>query len=480
MSIPIRDEECPAGRAYGRPHRDTDRDAALPLLAGVDWSAARDEAVAYLAALLRIDTTNPPGRERAAADYLAAILAGEGLEPLVLESEPGRAQVVARLHGTGEKPPLLLFSHTDVVPVEPEHWSVPPFGGVVKDGYVWGRGALDMKGIVVMHLLALLLLKRSGLQLARDVIFAATADEERAGIQGMGWLVDHHPELIRAEYGLSEFGGYPVFMAGLRLFVCQTGEKGYCTVRLRVRGQPGHGSIPNDENALTRLAALLADLTPDRLPVHLSATMHAFVDALAQTRPGRDGTLLAAELTSNSRLAALTRLFGDEPAERLNAMLRNTATPTSLSAGGGGFYNVIPSSAEAVLDGRFLPGFDGRRFLEELRAVLGSDVELEILYEGRAVEFPVGTPLYAAIRRVLAHHEPEAPLVPVLMPGATDAKHVARLGTICYGFAPMRPDAGEPFMRLVHGHDERIGIESLGWGVRVLAELVSEFCHASD
>lgn len=449
----------------------------LPL-ATADWNAVCDEAVGYLSGLLQIDTTNPPGRERAAAEYLASILAAKGLEPVVLESAPGRGQVVARLRGSEERPPLLLFSHTDVVPAEPDHWTVPPFSGLVQDGYIWGRGALDMKSIVIMHLMALLLLKRTGQPLARDVIFASTADEERAGWLGMGWLVDHHPELIRAGYGLSEFGGFSYTIAGRRVYLCQTGEKGFCTVRLSVRGRPGHGSIPHTENAITRLAALLARLGPDALPSHPTATVRAFLATLADVLPGAAAGSLATLLNDDQvNLATLRRLLGEaDLVSLLNAMLRNTATPTSLAAGTGAAFNVIPSVAGTVLDARLLPGFDRERFLDELRVALApGEFETEIIYEGAALEFPLDTPLFGAIRRILHRHDPAAALAPMLMAGATDARHVARLGTICYGFAPMRLKPDEQFLRLVHGHDERIAIENLGWGLRVFAELVAEF-----
>lgn len=444
----------------------------------IDWNAVTDEAVGYLSGLLQIDTTNPPGRETAAAEYLASILSAEGLEPVVVESAPGRGQVVARLRGTGEKPPLLLFSHTDVVPAEADHWTVPPFSGLVRDGYVWGRGALDMKGISIMHLMVLLLLRRAGQQPAGDVIFAATADEERAGLMGMGWLVDHHPDLIRAEYGLSEFGGFSFTIAGRRLYLCQTGEKGFCTVRLRARGRPGHGSIPHNDNAVTRLGALVSRLECDAFPSHPTATVRAFIETVADVLPGISTGALALLLSGDQvRLSTLHQLLGESDiAYLLNAMLHNTATPTSFVAGTGGAFNVIPSSAETVLDGRLLPGFDTATFLAELRAAIGSeDIETEIIYEGLPLEFPLDTPLFGAIRRVLRRHDPGAALAPMLLTGATDAKHVARLGTICYGFAPMRLKPDEQFMRLIHGHDERISIECLGWGVRVLTELVGEF-----
>ncbi|HHH41942.1 MAG TPA: M20/M25/M40 family metallo-hydrolase, partial [Chloroflexi bacterium] len=220
----------------------------------INWQEATEEAVRHLQGLIRINTTNPPGNERVAADYLAELLSAEGYDPVVLESAPGRGNVVARYRGSGEAPPLLLLSHLDVVPVEPEHWDHAPFGGEVADGIVWGRGALDMKSIVVMQLMTMLLLKREEVPLKRDVIFAATADEEMGGRYGAGFLVDEHLDLIRAEHALSEFGGFPIDLGGRRIYLCQVAEKGICWVRMRARGRPGHGSTPHRDNAVVKLA----------------------------------------------------------------------------------------------------------------------------------------------------------------------------------------------------------------------------------
>jgi acetylornithine deacetylase/succinyl-diaminopimelate desuccinylase-like protein len=444
-------------------------------------AAPPEEAVRYLSELLQIQTTYPPGNELQAAEYLAAILRAEGFEPLVLESTPGRGQVVARLKGDGSQPPLLLFSHTDVVPAEPEKWTHPPFSGAIQDGYIWGRGALDMKSIVIMHLMVMLSLKRTGTPLARDIIFAATADEERAGFEGMGWLVDHHPDLIRAEYALSEFGGFPLNLGGRQVFLCQTGEKGYITLRMRARGRPGHGAIPHDNNAIACLAQCLALLEQAGLPGHVTPTARAFIETVATVLPGVAGSLQNLLEGSPPSLTELRRLLGsNDLAELLNAMLRNTASPTYLHSDSGA-VNVVPSLAEAILDGRILPGFDRASLLAELHAVLGSlaeGVEYEPIYEGIPLEFSLDTLLMRTIRTTLRRYLPTAALAPYLLPGSTDAKHVARLGTICYGFAPIQLNPNEHFLRLVHGHDERIAITSLLWGTQLLTEIVTDFCRA--
>ena len=441
----------------------------------IRWDTVTDEAVKHLQGLLQIDTTNPPGNERAAAEFLAEILEAEGFETKILESAPGRGNLVTRLRGDGSAPPLLLYSHTDVVPVEPEQWSYPPFGGEIHDGYVYGRGAIDMKGIVIMQLMTMLLLKRTDPPLRRDVIFAATADEEMAGVYGMGWLVDNYPELIRAEYALSEFGGFSVTLGARRFYFCQTAEKGLCWLRLRAQGKPGHASIPHDDNAIVHLAEAVMQLGRAKLPLHVTPTVRQFIQGIAEAQGGAQREAFLSLLDPDLSDAALERLFPNSSLRyNFYAMLHNTATPTGLRAGSK--TNVIPSTAEAIVDGRTLPGQTKEGFLQEVRSVIGHEVEIEVTLSARPLEFPTDTPLFQTMRRMLRRHDPGAIVVPMLLTGATDAKHVARLGTVCYGFSPMRLPPGEDFMTRVHGHDERLAIDTLAFGVQVLFDTVREFC----
>lgn len=441
----------------------------------INWDAVCEEAVKYLQGLLQIDTTNPPGNELAAAEFLAQILEAEGFEPAILESAPGRGNLVARLKGDGSERPLLLYCHTDVVPVEPERWAYPPFGGEVHDGYIYGRGAVDMKGIVIMQLMTMLLLKRTDARLHRDVIFAATADEEMAGTYGMGWLVEHHPKLVQAEYALSEFGGYSMTLNGKRFYPCQTAEKGVCWLRLRAHGQPGHGSMPHEENAVVRLAAAVERLGRTTLPLHVTPTVNQFIRGIAEAQEERQRTALLNLLNPALSDKMLSRVLPD-PSMRntVRAMLHNTATPTGLQAGSK--TNVIPSTAEAIVDGRLLPGQTQESFLEEVRAVVGEEVQIEVTLSARPLEFPTETLLFETIRRGLQRHDPEGIVVPMMLTGATDAKHVDRLGAICYGFSPMRMPPDEDFIARVHGHDERLAIDTLAFGVQVLFETVHDFC----
>ena len=440
----------------------------------LDWQAITAEAVRYLQDLLRIDTTNPPGNELVAVEYLAGALRAEGLEPIVLESAPQRGNVIARLKGDGALPPLLLYSHVDVVPAEPEHWTHPPFSGDVADGFVWGRGAIDMKGITIMQLMTLLLLKRSGVTLHRDVILAATSDEEIDSDVGAEWLVKHHPDLVRAEYGLSEVGGYTIHLEGKRVYPIQTAEKGTCWLRLRVTGRPGHGAIPRADNVVVQLARLVDRVASHPLPLHITPTAATYVQRLARAIGGSSGLLFSAVLNPLLHDAALKALPDRSVAEALHAILHNTLSPNQLQAG----YkaNVIPSEAQAVLDGRMLPGFDVESFLAEVKPRLGEGVEITVEHTSPPLEVSAETPLFHLMEQQIQQADPSAIPIPYMLTGATDAKLFAQLGTQCYGFSPMKLNPDTPFDGLIHGHDERLAVDSLGFGVKVLFETARDFC----
>jgi len=442
----------------------------------MNWPAVTEETVRHLQALIQLDTTNPPGNELLAAEYLARVLREAGLEPLVFESAPARGNVVARLRGTGEAPPLLLYGHTDVVPVEPGHWAHAPFGGEVHDGFVWGRGAVDMKGTVAQQLMVLLLLRRSGMTLKRDVIFAATADEEIGGADGCGlpWLVKHHPDLLRAEFGLTELGGYNMEFAGTTVYPIQVAEKGTCWLKVRAHGAPGHASQPRTNNAVIRLARALEALARVGLPYHLTEPVAGFLDAAGAAVGGELGHILRGLKDPRRADDLLNGALKQHPLHGfLVALTHNTAVPTGLSAGQQ--TNVIPSVAEAVIDGRTLPGFDADSFVAELRAVLGSDLEYEVTLESPPLQTSHHTPLYELMARTLRAHDPHAQVVPYMMTGATDAKYLAPLGVPSYGFAPMQLPPGSDFFEMFHAHDERAPVAGLGWGVRVLFEVVREW-----
>lgn len=443
----------------------------------IDWQAAGEEMVEHLRALLRLDTRNPPGNERLAAEYLRDVLAREGIDSEIVGPSPDRATLIARLTGDGSEAPLLLMSHTDVVAVEPDKWEHDPFGAEIHDGFVYGRGALDMKHMVAMELMTMLLLKRSGVPLKRDVIFMAAADEETGGQQGAGWVAKNRPELIQAEYALNEGGGTATEINGRTYYTVQTAEKGTARFRLRARGTPGHGSQPHDDNAIVKLSRALIKLHEQKLPVHLTESLRGFIEGIASAQPPEVAEKLRAVIADESRtdeaIAALP--LAESLKQRLSAMVRNTVAPTMLTAGSQ--INVIPSLAEAGLDGRILPGWTPELFEQEIRAVIGDDFEIEWVNPSDPLEASHESPLFDVIKEVLAKHDPGATPIPTLLTGATDAKHVAHLGIKVYGFAPWPYDGPDEWSR-IHGHNERISVRAAQWGARVLYDVVSRFAGA--
>ena len=433
-----------------------------------------DHAFRLCQQLLRIDTSNPPGNERQAAQLVADELSAAGLDPVLLESAPKRSNVVARLKGDGSAAPLLLTGHLDVVEADPADWEHPPFGGEVHDGCLWGRGAIDMKNMVAMSVAILCRLARQGRTPKRDVIFAGVADEEAGCRHGSFWLADQHPELVRSEFALGEGGGFNIRLAGKSFFTVEVAEKGVCWVRARAKGQAGHGSMPRPDSAVLRLSEAIVRLGREGLPEHASEPVTRFFSAVAAELPTALRPLV--RLLSDHRVAP--RVLGMLPdpsiARGLSALLGNTASPTVLRAGD--TVNVIPGSAAVDIDGRILPGQTRDDFLFELREVLGKDIALEVLdSHPPMVTEPVESELYSAIHRLMAEREPDSPLVPYVLPGFTDAPAFTQLGARWYGFAPVKLPPEIRFADMFHGPNERIPVDGLAWGTQTLAELIDRF-----
>ncbi len=421
--------------------------------------------------LLRIDTTNPPGNELPAAELLADELNQAGLEPVVLESAPGRGNVVTRLRGTGELPPLLLTAHLDVVEAEPASWDHPPFCGEVYDGCLWGRGAIDMKNMAAMAVAIITRLKREGIQPKRDLIFAGVADEEAGCRMGSLWLCENHRELVSSEFAIGEGGGFNIQVAGRPFFTVQVAEKGVCWVRARATGEPGHGSMPREDSAVVRLSEAIARLGEKGLPRHASAEVEGFVGALAANLPAPLRPLVRL-LGSPSVGPVVLNAIPDPSVRRaFRSLLGNTASPTVLRAGNK--TNVIPGFAEAEIDGRTLPGQTEADFLRELGDVLGSDIELEVLHAlPPVVTKPKESTLYSTIHDVMAERAPGVPVVPFVLQGFTDAKAFTSIGAKWYGFAPVRLPPTIRFADMFHGHNERIPVDGLAWGTETLLAVV--------
>ncbi|MER6773706.1 M20/M25/M40 family metallo-hydrolase [Streptomyces bacillaris] len=426
---------------------------------------ALDEVVTFTSELIRIDTTNRGGgdcRERPAAEYAAERLADAGIEPTLLERTPGRTNVVARIPGTDPSADaLLVHGHLDVVPAEPADWSVPPFSGEVRDGVVWGRGAVDMKNMDAMILAVVRGWAREGFRPPRDIVIAFTADEEDSAVDGSGFLADRHAGLFEGcTEGISESGAFTFHAGhGLSLYPIAAGERGTGWLKLTAEGRAGHGSKVNRENAVTAVAAAVARIGEHEWPVRLTPTVRAAITEIAALHgitvdlddPGFDVPQLLAKLGPAATLVQNT--------------IRNSSNPTMLGAG----YkvNVIPGHATAFIDGRFVPGGEDE-FHETLDRLTGPLVSWEFYHREQALLAPVDTPTYAKLRAAVEKFDPGAHTVPYCMSGGTDAKQFAKLGITGYGFTPLKLPPGIDYQALFHGVDERVPVDALHFGVRVL------------
>lgn len=436
-----------------------------------DYERLMDECVRHLQTLIRLDTSNPPGNEIIAVGYIRQQLDAAGIPSETVESEPGRGNLRAVLKGDGSARPLLLMSHTDVVPAEPEYWTHPPFSGDLIDGYVWGRGAVDMKQWAAWHLAIFLELARTGLPLKRDIVLLATADEEDGSYKGMRWIAEYMPHWLDGEYGLSEGGGGEMRVNGRSYFPARVGEKGACRFRLRAHGSPGHASRPHKDNALVKLGAALERLGNNPLPLHATDTVRGMLDEMLGDR--QEGRGLVEDLLSDLTFDMVLQdtPFSEAVRLGLNAQLRNTATPTMLQPAGSRI-NVIPSTAEASVDGRTMPDATAESFVAEVRRVVGDDIEIEVyeFWPGSSSRFD--TELFQIMKDV-TREVADAGLVPYLATGATDGRFAEPLGVHVYGFGPMRDEPGAAPTQLMHAHDERISLANIELGLRILYETVA-------
>jgi acetylornithine deacetylase/succinyl-diaminopimelate desuccinylase-like protein len=424
-------------------------------------ATAQDEVAGICRDLIRIDTSNPgdhsgPG-ERQAAEHVAALLAEVGLEPTVLESHPRRTSVVARIAGQDPgREALLIHGHLDVVPAHAPDWQYPPFEGEIADGCVWGRGAIDMKDMDAMMLAVVRQRQREQRPPARDVVLAFTADEEAGGTWGARWLVEQHKDLFEGvTEAVGEVGGFSLTLGRQRLYLLQTAEKGMAWLRLTARGTAGHGSMVQPDNAVTELAEAIGRLGRHEWPVRLLPSVGAFLEGAAEALgvefvPNDPGPLL-------SKIGTVSRIVG--------ATLRNTVNPTVLKAG----YkvNVVPQAAVAEVDGRFLPGYE-EEFYAELDRVLGPGVTREFIHTDIALQTTPDGALYEAMTSALVAEDPEAKVIPYCLSAGTDAKSFSRLGMRCFGFTPLRLAPDLDFSGMFHGVDERVPLDGLRFGVRVL------------
>jgi acetylornithine deacetylase/succinyl-diaminopimelate desuccinylase-like protein len=436
-----------------------------------ETTSPSDEVVRICQELIRIDSTNygdgtGPG-EREAAEYVVGLLHEVGLEPTVIESRPGRTSVVVRLEGEDRgRPALCLHGHLDVVPANAADWQVDPFSGELRDGCVWGRGAVDMKDMDAMILAVVRHLARTGTRPSRDLVVAFFADEEAGGVHGSHYAVDHHPELFAGvTEAISEVGGYSVTVPSAengeptRAYLLQTAEKGIAWLRLHAHGRAGHGSVPNGENAIVRLAEAVSRISAHPWPREYIASVRSLLDGLSE--------ITGTPYSDDDADDLLAHLGGAQGFVR--GTLQDTANVTMASAGYK--HNVIPQSATAAVDCRFLPGHE-EALMATIRELAGEHVEVEVVHRDIALDAPFGGDLVAAMTAALEAEDPGARVLPYCLSGGTDNKALSRLGITGYGFAPLRLPAGLDFAPMFHGIDERVPVDALEFGARVLHRLL--------
>ncbi|MBG6083409.1 M20/M25/M40 family metallo-hydrolase [Zhihengliuella flava] len=432
------------------------------------FEQAEQEVVEICRKLIRIDTSNFGNNdsrgEREAAEYVAALMEDAGANPRIFESSPGRASVVGRVKGSDASlPALVVHGHLDVVPAQAEDWSVDPFSGELKDGMIWGRGAVDMKDMDAMILAVMRHMHRTGQQPKRDIIYAFFSDEEAGGTYGAGWLVQEHPELFEgATEAISEVGGFSTTVGGQRAYLLQTAEKGINWLRLQATGRAGHGSQTNDDNAVTRLAQAVSRIGEHQWDYAYTKTTRAFLEGVSE--------ITGVAFTEDDPTALLDEL--GTVARFVGATLHNTSNPTALTAGYK--HNVIPGKAEAMIDCRTLPGQD-EMVLDTLRRLAGEGVDLITDHADISLEVPFSGDLVESMVANLKAEDPDAVVLPYMLSGGTDNKSLARLGITGYGFAPLRLPDTLDFTGMFHGVDERVPVDALQFGTRVLYRLISSY-----
>lgn len=421
--------------------------------------------------LIRFNTTNPPGNEHLCIDYIHRLLRKVGVDTLIVTRTPERPNLVARLKGEGNAPPLLLYGHVDVVTTEGQSWSQPPFEGVIKDGFIWGRGALDNKGGVAMLLAAFMKAKAESTRLPGDVIFCAVADEEAGGDFGSRYLVEQHAGLFEGvKYALGEFGGFNLDMAGKRIYPIMVAEKQGCWMNLSLHGRGGHGSMPVHHQAMGKLARVLNLLDNKQLPYHLTPAVRLMMTSLADALGGVSGLAVRGLLTP---LLAdrIIKLLG-ERGSLFAPLLHNTISPTMLDASSK--INVIPASLTLGLDGRLLPGFTPEDMQKEMHALLGSDYDLEVSSFDPGPSAP-DMGLFETLGGVLKDLDPQGHPIPYVLSGVTDARFFSKLGIQTYGYTPLQLPEDFSFVGTVHAADERVPVKGMEFGTQAIHSVLQKF-----
>ena len=439
------------------------------------------EITRLLSDLIQLDTTNPPGNETQAATYIAKYLSKDGFTSEIIESAPNRGNVITRLKGIGEKPNLLLLSHLDVVAANPKEWSVPPFEGKVVDGYVYGRGAYDMKCMTAIEIIIMSLLKRNNIKLKGDIVLAGTADEEQGGEAGAGYLLHNHKEKIWCPYVINEGAGLATKTEKGNVYTVQTAEKGIIWLKIKAKGTPGHGSKPNTaDNAILRINKVIDNLRDYQPPTIYVPTLKLYLSEVAKLNPDFNETFerLLSNPTQSEQILDELAKKDRALAEEIRPRTKMTITPTIVH--GGLKENIIPSECEAVFDCRILPGQSTDEtvaIIKNLLSNVGLDkLSFEFIQIHGGSESTTTTPLYDTLTDILREFEPCCGIAPTLTTGGTDSRFFREMGSVCYGFQPMIPDEPNDLLeRRMHGIDERITIENLVYGASILYEVVRRF-----
>jgi acetylornithine deacetylase/succinyl-diaminopimelate desuccinylase-like protein len=421
--------------------------------------------------LIQFDTTNPPGNESECISFINDLLREAGIETNIVYRTPERSNLIARLPGQGKASPLLLYGHVDVVTTENQEWQHPPFEGKVADGFVWGRGALDMKGGVTMMLAAFLRAKAESLKLPGDVVLTIVSDEETLGDFGAKYLVENHSDLFDGvRYAIGEFGGFSLHIGKRRFYPIMVAEKQVCWMRATVRGLGGHGSMPVRGGAMAKLSQLLQQLDKHSLPVHVTPAARLMFKTMASALGGLTGLILG-QVTNPVLTNSVLNLLG-ERGRLFHPLLHNTVSATILH--GVDKVNVIPSEVSVELDGRLLPGYHPEDMIAELRQIIDSDVELEVIrHDLGPAEPDMG--LFDTLANILREADPDGTPVPLLLSGTTDGRLFSRLGIQTYGFLPMQLPEDFNFTRTIHAADERIPVEAVDFGTNAIYELLQRF-----
>ena len=424
--------------------------------------------VELLQQLVRFNTTNPPGNEATCIAYLNNLLQDAGIETILVARDPARPNLVARLSGQGNAPPLLLQGHVDVVTTQKQQWQHPPFEGGIHDGYVWGRGTLDMKGGVAMMVAAFLRAKIENAALPGDVLLAALSDEEASAEYGAKYLVENHADLFKdVRYAIGEFGGFTMHIAGQRFYPIQVMEKKTCGLKVILRGPGGHGALPMRGGTVARLGRFIQKMDEQRLPVHITSVTQQMIETLASALSASLGPLLL-QLLDPAQTDMILDMLG-QPGQTFDPLLHNTANITMIH--GGQKNNVIPSEIVVDLDGRLLPGYGPEDMIAEMLQLAGNDIDLEVIsYDPGPAEPDMG--LYPTLAGILKEADPAGIPLPNLLPAVTDGRYFTRLGIQTYGFLPMILPDNFNFTSTIHAADERIPIEAVEFGANAIYQVL--------